>query len=47
MVQTDGEVILLQSLDYETQREYQLTVMATVCYIMYIYTDNVFIHTYV
>ena len=36
MVQSDGDIILLQSLDYETQQQYQIIVMAMVCYNMYI-----------
>ena len=36
MVQPDGDIILLQSLDYETQQQYQIIVMAMVCYNMYI-----------
>ena len=31
MVQLSGSIILLQSLDYETQRMYQISVNATVC----------------
>ena len=38
MVQPDGDIILLRSLDYETQRQYQISVMATVCYNLYIIT---------
>lgn len=31
MVQSDGDIILLQSLDYETQQQYRIIVMAMVC----------------
>ena len=34
MVQSNGDVRLLQSLDYETQREYHITVIASVCYVV-------------
>ena len=36
MVQPNGDVILLQSLDYETQQEYQITVNATVCFLLFV-----------
>ena len=47
MVQSNGDVILLRSLDYETQREYQITVIASVCYyIVYtLYSLCVYVYT--
>ena len=41
MVQSNGDVRLLQSLDYETQREYHITVIASVCYVVCVYVTIV------